>query len=68
MHTDHLGHIESTARLDDGLDVEIFTETPESADLLRDHAIELFERLESLGIKRLEVLHRPRPTGLDVLV
>lgn len=70
METDHMGVIGCSARVGNGIDVEIRTGSNALADFIRSHLSELHATLSSLGaVKRLEVLVRRMPqAGLDMLV
>lgn len=72
MDTDHLGQLECTARLDDGIYVEIRTPSQETAEYLRSHIHELSAGLEPLDVRSCEVIVKQPETwmspGVDVLV
>jgi hypothetical protein len=70
METDHMGVIGCTARINDGIDVEIRTGSDSLADFLRSHIQALYERLAGIDVvRRLEVVmsHGMQP-NLDMLV
>ncbi len=69
MDTDRLGLVEATARLGERIDVEIRAAVRDSADFLRDNLAELYDKLQPLGVGRLEVVHKASSApGLDMLV
>jgi hypothetical protein len=73
METDSLGLLESTVlRSAQGLSVEMRSGSEEIADFLRSHIQELFESLEPLGVRSIEVIRKnlipPVPSGVNVVV
>lgn len=73
METDTLGLLESTVlRSAQGLNVEIRSGSEEIADFLRSHVQELYEILEPLGVKSVEVVRKTlfplQQPGVSVVV
>ncbi len=73
---DYLGRIRCTARIKDGLDVEIVSSSNDVVDFLRSHARDLGDKLMDMGLslKRLEIMQAALPyqgdagSGMDVVV
>jgi hypothetical protein len=73
METDSLGLLESTVlRSAQGLSVELRSGSEEIADFLRSHIQDLFDSLEPLGVKSIEVVRKnllpPQQPGVNVVV
>ncbi len=72
VETDRLGSLECTARLDQGVDVEIRASSRETADFLTSHISELREGLQPLGVRYVRISHtalkEQAVRGVDVLV
>lgn len=72
IETDRLGSLECTARVDQGIDVEIRTPSEDTAGYLGEHIHELKASLEHFGVRYIKisqtVLTEQLPKGVDVLV
>lgn len=70
LETDHMGTVGCTARIRDGIEVEIRTGSDALAGFLRSHLQELHESLSGLNVvKRLDVVvNRHLPASVDTLV
>jgi len=72
IETDRLGSLECTARMDQGIDVEIRASSPETAEFLSRYVHELKESLQPFGVRYIRISHttlKDRPSrGVDVLV
>lgn len=70
LETDHMGTIGCTARIGDGIEVEIRTGTENLAGFIKSHVQELHEALSGLDVvRRLDVVvNRHMPASVDALV